>query len=278
MEPSKKAVVAVVGDLHVNSTLGLCADHGVMLDDGGRYMPSKVQLWMWEKWRDYIDAVESAVIAAGRPPLYVIFNGDLVDGDHHNTSQIISRNMEIQRRACFDVIDPLLKLEPANTFVVRGTEAHVGGAAADEEAIALDIGSVPDPSRGSSSWYQLRAKLGGVTFDVTHHGSIGRLPWTIGNILNRTAVEEVLRAAKQGDRPADVMIQNHNHIWGSSSDDYPTKVFANGCWQFATAYVSKIAPRATPSIGGLIFTCEDGGYSYQRKSYHPDRTPAWEPK
>lgn len=43
-------VWAVVSDLHVNSTVGLCPASGVRLDDGGTYMPSNSQVWLWERW------------------------------------------------------------------------------------------------------------------------------------------------------------------------------------------------------------------------------------
>jgi hypothetical protein len=38
----------LVANLHINSTTGLCPPDGIELDDGGRYLPSKPQRWLWQ--------------------------------------------------------------------------------------------------------------------------------------------------------------------------------------------------------------------------------------
>jgi hypothetical protein len=45
----RPAVLAVESDLHAGSTVAPCSPDGIELDDGGRYMPSDVQVWLWEK-------------------------------------------------------------------------------------------------------------------------------------------------------------------------------------------------------------------------------------
>ena len=58
--------------------------------------------------------------------MFAIFNGDMVDGDHHNTSQIMSRNPEAQAAALRESLAVPLALNLDKLFVVRGTEAHTG--------------------------------------------------------------------------------------------------------------------------------------------------------
>ena len=39
--------VVVVSDIHCGCRLGLCPKEGVALDDGGLYMPSRIQKKVW---------------------------------------------------------------------------------------------------------------------------------------------------------------------------------------------------------------------------------------
>ena len=48
-------VIAIASDLHCGSTIGLCPDTGIELDDGGWYEPSNAQKWLWEEWQNHWD-------------------------------------------------------------------------------------------------------------------------------------------------------------------------------------------------------------------------------
>ena len=56
--------------------------------------------------------------------IITVFNGDLNDGDHHDTPQIISRNEATQLKIAVEATKPLVELSD-KVFVVRGTEVHV---------------------------------------------------------------------------------------------------------------------------------------------------------
>jgi hypothetical protein len=49
---SRPVILAVVSDLHLNSTVALCPPEGVTLDDGGTSEPSRLQRWLWDCWED----------------------------------------------------------------------------------------------------------------------------------------------------------------------------------------------------------------------------------
>ena len=53
---NERTVVAIAGDLHVNSTVAVCPPV-VMLDDGGEYRASKPQRWLWREWVKFWGAV-----------------------------------------------------------------------------------------------------------------------------------------------------------------------------------------------------------------------------
>src|SRR5690606_19020550 len=120
-EPGLRTTVAVVGDTHAGSTVAVCPPV-IDLDDGGQYAASKAQRWLWQCWGDYWDRVDRE----RGDRLIVVLNGDLIDGDHHNTSQIASRNPNAQAAALDAILAVPLALKPDKIFVVRGTAAHVG--------------------------------------------------------------------------------------------------------------------------------------------------------
>src|SRR5690554_3562020 len=89
--------VVCVSDLHCGSTVAVCPPT-LHLDDGGEYHASDAQRWLWQLWREFWERVERER-DRDDADLYVVYNGDLVDGDHHNTPQIMSRNPVAQAMA-----------------------------------------------------------------------------------------------------------------------------------------------------------------------------------
>lgn len=263
-------IVAAISDLHINSTVGLCAP-AVNLDDGGTYRSSEAQQWIWANWLDYWSEVKRL---KKRQRLIVTLNGDLVDGDHHDTPQIISRNVSDQHRMTVKALEPMLSLKPHKIFVIRGTEAHAGKSGQYEERIADDIGAERDPVCDTASWWWLPLEVDGVRFDIAHHGRMGGRPWTRANGILATAAELTMRCAERGDRLPDVAIRSHLHQPGDSHDNYPVRVLQTPSWQLSTAFAYRIAPGSLLPIGGYIFDCRAGAYTLYKKLYRPRQREA----
>ena len=157
------AVVVIVSDLHVNSTVGLCPQR-VALDDGGTYQQSKAQRWIYRCWLDFWQHVDNLP----RSALYVVLNGDLVEGLHHGTTQLVTHNEETQLGMALQLLEPVARLADY-LFIVRGTEAHTGPSAFWEEHIAEDLSAVRDEVGLTASWWHLPLTVEGVTFDICHH-------------------------------------------------------------------------------------------------------------
>jgi hypothetical protein len=268
MTKKQNIVVAISSDHHTNSTIGLCKPY-VELDDGGQYKSSKAQRWLWQCWNEYVEKVKTAVNDHDAK-LVSVFNGDIFDGDHHNTSQIITRNESTMLKMAHDVTRPLVDVSDA-VYVVRGTEAHVGKSAGREEMYADDIGAIRDKETGSASWWHLPLNVNGVTFDIAHHGSLGRLPWTKPNATNRIAAAALVAAAEAGAKPPNLVLRSHLHQYADSGQNYSkTRVISLPGWQIATAYVQRIAPGALADVGGLIVTCKtDGSYFVDVVRFRP---------
>lgn len=271
-------VIAFVSDMHCGSTVAL-APPTIDLDDGGHYQSSPSQLWLWQCWEDYWERV-AAVRKAEKADLILVFNGDMTDGDHHGTTQILSGNPTAQAAVVDACMAVPLALKPDKLFFVRGTEAHVGKSGAFEERIARGLQKddrpvIGDPATRTASWWHLRMEAGGVRFDVAHHGRTGQREHTRQNAANLYAHDILLAHVKDGETAPHIAIRSHFHKWMDSWDAAKVlRLIGLPAWQLATAYVHRIAPDSLADIGGLIVTVKDGEYEAEKVSFKPGR-PAW---
>ena len=169
-------VVAVASDLHCGSTIGLCPDTGIELDDGGWYEASDAQKWLWSEWKQHWQTVKAL---SRKKTLHLVLNGDMIDGDHHRTPQIASPLTGIHIRTAMESLAVPLALKPKQVHVVRGTPSHVGRSAESEEGIARALHGQgwpveQDPDTGMYSSYRRRLDIGSVRLDIAHHGRMGQ--------------------------------------------------------------------------------------------------------
>lgn len=252
-------VLAVVSDLHVGSTVGLCQSEPVELDDGGTYTPSRLQQWLHANWQDFWKRVEKAKRRADG--FGVLCNGDLVDGDHHGTPQIVTRDLNVQLYVLKKLFEPVLALSPTTCVVVRGTEAHVGKGAAMEESFARWVRArgvtVPgDRATGMVSHWHFRGTIGGHVVDAAHHGRMGARPWTRAGVAGNLAAQIVMEAATRGDPIPEVAFRSHYHTHIDTHHMFPTRLLQTPGWQFHTAYAHRVVPEVLSDIGGLLVSFE----------------------
>lgn len=276
-----KQLLAFVGDLHCGSAVALCGPDRIELDDGQGYIPSRHQQWLWQCWRDMRGRVETRIKEGARFHSLTV-NGDAVDGDHHNTRQIISRDVGVHIRVAVHAIEELLTLEPANLFIVRGTEAHVGHSGSAEEAIARILRAEghpvrTDPATGSNSWWQLDLDVNGLLINALHHGRTGHREHTRQNAANLYAHDLLSIYTKERARVPGLCIRSHNHKWLDSYDAAGIlRVIGLPAWQLKTGFVHRVAPDSPADIGGLIVLVdEDGSYEVEKIKFPFDRGAPW---
>lgn len=279
MPKSKPIVLACVSDVHAGGTTALAPDK-IVLDDGGEYHASKAQRWLMQCWRQYWERVANRRNEL-KAELYTVFNGDAVDGDHHNTSQLASRNPNAQAAIWNAAFAVPLALKPDRIVIVRGTEAHVGNSASAEERIADGLRRdkrpiVVEPDTGASSWWHWRPELQGVKLDITHHGRIGQREHTRASQIVLYAHDIHLSYTKNGERPPDLALRGHNHKVADSFDAVKPRVIATGAWQLGTGYVHKVQPDSLADIQGVIVKIHDGAYEVEKVHFHAER-PVWRP-
>lgn len=258
--------MGLISDLHCGSTVGLHPYSDTELDDGGAYRPSTAQMWLYDHYLEYLDTLKDA--AAGSD-LHVILNGDLVDGDHHKTTQIVSSHPNVQLDILKRCAEPLLNLPLKSVAVVRGTEVHVGPSGCAEESFAKWLVAqgvrVPPGEHGNASHWHYRGLYDDVLVDATHHGRVGGRPWTRPNATNGLAAEIVMEHAERGERIPDLCVRSHLHQWVDTGGNYRARVIQTPSFQLATAYVKRRHAEGLADVGAAIVRIEDGEIVAVRK-------------
>ena len=250
---------------------------GVKLDEGGKYLPSKVQLWLWERWEEYWAAI-AALRKKERAALWVILNGDSFEGGaHHGTTQIVSAHPEVQAYLADRIFGVPRRLKPEHLFIVRGTEAHVGPSGSTEEAFARSVRAEKDVDGDRWSFWHLRLRVHGIRFDAQHHPSMmGNLPWTRPQAAQRLAFR-IWSEHKLRDLDAPhYAFRSHRHVYSDSGDAYPVRAIVTPAWQAKTAFAHKVAADSIADIGGLaVLVHPDGQHEFRKYLSAPALPTEW---
>lgn len=276
----RTTVIAITSDQHCGSTVALCPPK-IALDDGGVYNASKAQRWLWVGWTTFWKRVE-AVRKQERASLIQVYNGDMVDGDHHGTAQILSGNPTAQAAVVNAALHVPKALSPDQMFFIRGTEAHVGKSAAFEERIALGLRKdghpvVGDTDTGNASHWHAKMEIDGVRLDFAHHGRMGQRPWTKGNITNLLAFQIWTEHHLRNEPPPHLAVRSHLHQFWDTANSYPTRLIQTPSFQLATAYVHKVAAESIADVGGCIVVIKHGHFTVEPVLFRPASPAVWKP-
>lgn len=260
MKPKASSQVVIISDTHVGSTLGLCPP-SFSLDDGGSYRSNTLQGYAWDFWTEkfWPEVHERAKTR----DTVVVLNGDLVDGNHHGTSQIFTTDPIQQINLAVEIFAPIASRYPI--YVTRGTAAHVMAAGAADEKIAKELGAKsPSKARSVKSAYHLKLEVGGVLLDIAHHGppAGGRIH-THGNALRSFARDIVLQAKIAKAQAPDVIVRSHVHHYTyeiGNDYDHICHSIITPAWQWKTEFAHKVVSHEdVADVGGVIVSV-DGGH------------------
>jgi hypothetical protein len=264
--------IAIVSDLHIGSSLGLCDGKGMDLGEGGIYLPSKLQQEVYRAWVSFFEWVENESIGAESTTL--VINGDSVDGFHHNTVALATNNIEVQEHAAIELLRPVVK-KFDNFYMTRGTEAHVQASAQSEERIAQALHAIPSED-GQHSWWQLWLDVDGVIFNIAHHiGTTSSSAYESSAVM-RELVAALVEAGQWGQHLPDVLVRSHRHRCielGIPGGRGKIQAVVTPGWQLRTPFVERIDRMRLPHIGGLLFRVENGQCQIKTKIY-PMKTQA----
>lgn len=261
-----KTITAIIGDLQVGGNTAIAPPkftiHRRDSDEEQVVQANRLQSWLWDCWQDYWDYVYSLCGGRGKRMknrLVVFLMGDLVEGNHHRSTQIVQEPAD-QARIAFEILEPVL-LPAGAVYGVIGTEAHSGIAGVDEAAIYERLGV-----QYAQHW---TLDVDGIIHDLKHHGRVGGRPWT--SQAASMAVEAIVDYAESGKQPPDYVWRGHNHrIDDSGYKIANTRALCVPSWQLKTMYGHRVATNTRSDIGGFIMDGDRLDDSRARYKGQPD--------
>ena len=268
-----RSLLALASDYHSNSTLGLCSPDAT-LPEGQTVSLTRAQEWLWQCNQDFLTAVLAEYRRGDK-----VYGAHVGDGPDMNfrTSQLHTTDPGGAVALFVETARPFRELCEDGFWILRGTEAHGGTSGNLEELAArlLDATHYPADSKLASAWL-LRLELEGVRIDATHHGPLGRLPWTKTNGLMRVASEIVDAYVELGQPVPNLIVQGHNHLWADTgSNRRALRALSLPCWQLPTSYGFRVSPRRCTDIGGVLVICEDGHFDVKPSLFPVKMEPRW---
>jgi hypothetical protein len=278
----KPIVLAVIADTHCGSTLGLvpCGleegdkQDGTALPEGGRYIPSDGQRWLWSCYLSFLDAADRIHRDVGGD-LWALHLGDSREGDHHGTTQLISSDEEVQAYIVAQALDPLRK-RVSRWYQVKGTEAHVGPGGDDATGRWARAVRHPDTGQWAAHEWRLNPRKYGCRVHARHHANMGSLPWTKHGAAVRLATqvfaEFAEHAAKTGAPLSypQLVLRGHQHRFSDSGTSQPVRAIFAPAFQLATSFVHRLSQTTLSDVGGLVIVIyPDGAFDVRPQLYTP---------
>lgn len=261
-----KTAIVTISDLHIGSHSGLCSWDGLHLDNGGHVAPSVFQEYLWKCWVHYWNEFVPTN-TAGFDKTIVVVNGDAVDGNHHNSPDLVA-NVKDQEKAAVSILGDIRNRY--QVYIVRGTEAHGGLGEQSTERIASTL-DCPQDEIGNHSVWQLWLEAAGVVFQFAHHiGTTSSAAYETSAPM-RELVAGLVEAAQWGAPVADIYTRSHRHryipVSIPRSGDRDIQLVITPAWQLRTPFVEKIDRMRLPHIGGVLYLAEDGKCQILKKLY-----------
>jgi len=272
-----RAAVVIVSDTHENHVYGL-GPPTFTKSDGDTIKANPIRRELWNIWNKFWD--QALKIADGYP-LVIVTLGDIIESDAKTRSpqDLVSRSPVDALRMVTETLEPLFN-QAEKVLVVRGTEAHVGNGAWQEEMVAQDFDNViADKDHNNASWWHFFGKFGGVSFDLAHHASLPGIRRNVAGGAGRLASDVMTEYVMQWERrPPDLVVRAHNHRFADSGHTYPTRALFTGCFQYKSTFSHRIGKsHEMPNLGGLVVLCENGEYRLSPIRVRPKKKRLWLP-
>lgn len=271
-------IVACFADTHTNSRVGLLPP--VVELEGGEQGPitihaSKAQQALWAAWLHYWDEL-ARLKKEHNAQLYAVQVGDGSDDNTHGKVGLISTHKADIVKMGVEVLTPAIKVAD-KIFIVRGTEAHVGPGAWQEEMIAGIVGAERDAEAHTDSWWWLPMEVEGVRFHIAHHPPTRSwVPWTRQDAASRSASYISNEYWQRGQMPPDVAVFGHVHFLADGGRAVRPQVVFCPSWQLTTTYAMRLGKAGmTQAVGGVWFICQGGEYEFDYATWHTKEKGAW---
>lgn len=256
-----ESVIAIIGDTHIGSSTAIAPPKFSIHTDNELETQvvnhNSIQKWSWSCWLDSFEYMKQLVYQGKKRKqkrLIIVLMGDMMDGNHHGTHQII-QDVGDQMLVAKDVLAPWVDAADY-AYGILGTETHAGG---EEIALYKDFGL----DYGAT----VMLDVDGVIHDFAHHGRVGGRPWTSQAVS--IANEVIIDCALQG-------IQLPNYIWRAHShkiDDSGNKIegvraIGIPSWQLKTRFAYRIPSAVNMRSDIGMYFVDSGKVDETKSRYH----------
>lgn len=213
-----RRVVVSLADTHGGHKLGLLNPDTVLWeeDENGDLQPHKPALTHFQLylWQAVCEDRQKVIELAGRDELIILHNGDLTQGIRFRENLVSSGRLSDQIEIAFRNLLPWVALPNVQTArVVIGTGVHNMGEGASERLVTRLL-KERFPEKDVTVLRHSLLDIGGVTFDVAHHGPHpGSRDWLKGNVARLYLRDLMTREVKSGNVPPRVVARAHYHKW-----------------------------------------------------------------
>lgn len=267
---NKDTVVAVISDMQVGGTTALCPPKW-NLSEGGTFRASPAQMIMYRKWINSANNIKDLLTETRRRKrLVIVLNGEPIDGHHHDTPQVITKEPKEQINMAIALLDEWMQIADYTPkrgdcmYLVRGTSAHERGEHIEQIGRDLD-GVIPmrkDTSDlqkdGRYHFQKLRKTCNGVFFKIQHHGfGRGTRAWTSENSIQYALKSHYFTCLDYGKPIPDITACSHLHVYNHARYEGRNKTMfgcTTPCWQLKTHYGNRVAAlEDINTIGNIYF-------------------------
>lgn len=258
------SVIAIVSDTHVGSSTSVAplsfTVHNRNSLEAQVTQANKLQSWLYGCWTDYWEYVFKK---AKHRRLIVVHCGDLIDGVHHGSTQLMNE-VEDQVEAFMDLMLPIVSRADAFFGVLGTGPSHAGMDNSTEAAIYKELGA-------REFGQHLTLDVDGVIHSFFHHGRAGGRPWT--SSAAGVAAEVMLDYAQSGLPLPNYIWTGHNHRRDDSGTKFEnTRAISLPSWQLRTSFGYSVSSGTVRSdIGGYLVV--DGVVDDTKSAYRgqPDQ-------
>lgn len=261
------SVLAVIADTHFGSNTSVSPlkfeVHNRSTLEAQVTEANKLQRWLYGCWTDYWEFIDSLVGKGKKKKRLIVAHlGDVCDGNHHGSTQIV-QEVGDQVKIALDMLAPIR--EKASTFVgILGTmPSHAGMDHVTETQVyrELDADFIEQT---------ITLDIDGKWIDLAHHGRAGLRPWT--SSAASLGAEVMLDYAMQGKSLPDYVFRADRHIFDDSGMKFPnTRVIQVSSWQLKTSFGWRVSSNTTRSdIGGIAVKNGEIDLSRSRYVGQPD--------
>lgn len=244
----KNKLLVLTGDIHAGGTVSLMPP-GFVTTEGQEIGQNAIQKWLWHCWTDAWSWVGGVV---GNDKWDLVLNGDLTEGVHHKTTQVISPDFGDHISCAIELLAPVCA-DASRVFVIRGTECHTGNA---EVAIGRALGAEIDFDSKLPAFDRLHFKMHGIAGVVRHHFPTATRPYLESGQYSIQMGAEIIEAVRNKEDPPRILICAHRHRAGHFQDGH-SLTMVTAPWQALTRYGHKVVSQARTKPGIFILDWRD---------------------